>query len=114
MRCKHVADIMRAVRKETGNRAPSGVRVVDPISLDCQTPSLIERVLVVGSVLAGRLHRLDEERAWILGTSEKHTSMPVYIGLDMIVEAAEVRQNQSKRLAPEIRRIGVLEGDRWD
>jgi len=57
---EHVPDIMRPMRQQPLDLAAAGVRVVDAIALDRQTPGFIEGRPVIGSVPAVGLHRLDE------------------------------------------------------
>lgn len=107
---EHVADVVRPMRQEPRDRASPCEGIVDPVALYRQPPRFVESGLVVGSVRARPLDRLHEERAGVLGTGQQDGAMARDISVDVHVEPAEVRQDQSKRLAPEIRRRCVFEG----
>jgi len=115
VRGKHVTNIVGAVREEALDRSLPGPRVVvDAIALDRRAPGLIEGVLAIGSVGAGHLRRLDEERPRIGSGADEPRPVPVDPGFDHLVEPAEIRQDQPERLRPEERGIGILERHRRD
>lgn len=101
MRRQHVANIMWTVRKKAGNSAATGVRVEDAVSLDSETPGVIEGVLIICGTLA-RLFTVLTKKVPGSSAPLRSAPMPIDICLDVVVQAAEVGQEQPKRLVPEI------------
>ena len=101
---QHIAHIVRAMGQKPLDCAATGPRVEDAVTLDDEPPSLIERILIIGGFGAGHLRRLDEEGPGIGSRSDQARAVPVDIGLELFVEAAEVREDQTKRLGTEERR----------
>lgn len=50
-----------------------------------------------GRINAGRLHRFDEERPWILCAIKQDTSMPVDVSIEVFAEVEQVREDQPER-----------------
>lgn len=110
VRRQNIAYVMGTVGKQSRNGSAAGVRVVDPISLDRETPCFIEGSLVVGRVAAGHLHGLDEEGTRIVRAIEQGGPMFGQVGIDIGVQPAEIRENQAKRFSRKEVGSGVLEG----
>jgi hypothetical protein len=55
---EHIADIVRSVRQQALDHAAAGVRIEYAVALNGQFSGFIEGRLIVGGILAGRLHRL--------------------------------------------------------
>ena len=83
VRRQDVSQIMWPVRQQALEGAATGIWIIDAVSLDDRSPSLVELRGVVSRIVARRLHRLDEERARILRIAEQHTAMAVDIGLQV-------------------------------
>lgn len=95
---ENIPQIMWSMRQQTFNGPTSSIGVVDAVSLDHRSPSLIEFRRVIGRVEARRFHRLDEEGAGILCAAEQHAAMLVDIGLQVFVEIKQVRQDRDSPL----------------
>lgn len=57
---KNVPRVMGSMRQQALDRTPSGIGIIDAVTLDDSPPSLVECGRIVSSIDAGRFHRLDE------------------------------------------------------
>ena len=101
MRCENVSQVMRSMRQEALDRTPSGIGIIDAVTLDDSPPSLVECGRIVSSINTGRLHRLDEKRLGIFRTAKQNSTMPVDVSIKVFVEIEKVGQNQPERLLSE-------------
>ncbi len=52
VRRQNVSNIVRAVWQQATDRSATSVRVIEAVALDDETPSLIERRLIIGRISA--------------------------------------------------------------
>lgn len=57
VRRQHVANRVRPMRQQARDRAAPRPWIVDAVALNCQTPGLIEALLIVGRIAAGPFDR---------------------------------------------------------
>lgn len=114
MRRQNIPDIVRTVRQQALDGAATGIGIVDSISLDDGSPSLVECRGVVCGFGTGRLHRLHEQGAGVLCTGEQHTAVPFDVRVQVFVKVEQVGQDQAERFLAEEGRAGILEGDGRD
>lgn len=81
MRGQNIPDVMWAVRKQALDRATPGVGIVDPVSLDGQTPGLIETRLTIGCILTRRAARGDAHGHRHLYNGRVHQDQATRIGM---------------------------------
>lgn len=101
MRCQNIAKIMRSVRQQPLDGAAACIGVVNPITLDHASPSLVEFRRVVRRIDACRLHCFYEQCARILGAAQQYAAVLVDIRLEEFVEGEQIRQDQPERLLSE-------------
>lgn len=74
---QHVAHIVRAMWQKSFDRAATGPRVEDAVTLDDEPPSLIECVLIIRGFGAGYFRCLDEESPGIGCRPDQARAVPV-------------------------------------
>lgn len=62
MRRQNVPQVMRSMRQEALDRTPSGIGIIDAVTLDDSPPSLVECGRIVSSISTGRLYPSAEGR----------------------------------------------------
>src|ERR1700757_5185665 len=101
MRRQNISDIVRTMRKQPVDGAPSSPRIVDSVSLRHQPPRFVKRMLIIGRVGTRRLGRFHEERARILSWADEALTMPTNVSFDVFIQATEIRKNQTEGLCAE-------------
>ena len=62
VRSQHIAKAVWSVREQAPNRSPSRIWIEYAVACDCQTPSLVERILIICRASAGCLAGFHKER----------------------------------------------------
>ena len=77
-----VANVMRAMRQQALDSAPTGVGIIDPIALYDLAPGFVERGLIIIRAGGGDLRRFDEESIGIDSALKKDAPMLFEIAVD--------------------------------